>query len=102
APSARLSAPLDTVAPATGGDGKIYVFGWHSDSYGPVSTEIFNPANKTWTAAPVSECAIDASGAARGPDGRIYVTGFGCTAAFDPATKSWTKLPDLFPFDNRL
>lgn len=99
---ASLPTRRDSLAAATGSDGRIYAIGGCYST--PLSTvEAYTPSTNSWTAVapmPTARCELAAVAA---PDGRIYAlggftTGGGDLAtveAYTPSTNSWETVAPM-------
>jgi N-acetylneuraminic acid mutarotase len=100
----------DDMAAAVGADGKIYAIGGRyqttSGFGGPTdAVEAYDPGTQTWAPLPSLPGGPRWSlSATTGSDGKIYIMGgivppSGNASsefdAYDPATQTWTRLPDL-------
>lgn len=106
APLAEMTVGRYTFAAVTAPDGRIYVFGGRDESETPqvlANVERYDPATNTWTTLADLPAARSGSGAAVGPDGRIYVGGgidqsnqaLANVDRYDPATNTWTTMAGL-------
>jgi N-acetylneuraminic acid mutarotase len=99
---ANLLTARDSVAAATGADGKIYAIGGFGGTSSLSSAESYDPATNTWTAIAAMSTPRSDLAAATGPDGRIYAIGGSHGASvlssveiYDPATNSWSAGPPM-------
>lgn len=85
---------------AVGEDGRVYVFTGYNDTAGTevAATQIYNPANGTWTLGADIPVGMWGSKAQLGWDGRIYVLGgsdssgapLNAVQIYDPEDDSWS------------
>jgi N-acetylneuraminic acid mutarotase len=93
----------DSLAAATGPDGRIYAIGGYDGSHHLNRVEAYDVASNTWS----TEASLPGVGrgnlpAATGPDGRIYAIGgltdTGATSevdAYDTTTNTWTTVASM-------
>jgi N-acetylneuraminic acid mutarotase len=99
-PVSPLAQARDSLAAATGTDGRIYAIGGRSASGIVGTVERFNPTTGNWKAVAPMPTPRDGLMAATAPDGRIFAIG-GCNnsadvalatvEAYDPATDTWMQ-----------
>jgi N-acetylneuraminic acid mutarotase/uncharacterized coiled-coil protein SlyX len=78
-----------------GDDGKVYVFGGYNQSWGSLAfTQIYDPADDSWTLGTAMTYAEGFVTGAKGFDGRMYVMGgndvMGYLQIYDPVGDSWS------------
>jgi N-acetylneuraminic acid mutarotase len=101
-PIARMTAPRQQHATATGSDGRIYAFEGVNSSTWVRGSEVYDPRSDTWStvASPGGWCC---GGAARGADGRLYLIGGESEAggigtevqSFEPSTNTWVAVAPI-------
>ncbi|MCU0853040.1 MAG: hypothetical protein MUC90_07320, partial [Thermoplasmata archaeon] len=78
-----------------GDDGKVYVFGGYNQSWGSLAfTQIYDPADDSWTLGTAMTYAEGFVTGAKGYDGLMYVMGgsdvVGYNQIYDPVGDSWS------------
>lgn len=103
---APMRSPRDSIAVATGLDGRIYALGgtdWAQPNNTVISTvEAYDPRTNTWTGvAPMPTPRLQLA-ATTGRDGRIYALGgwrdfvpLTTVEAYNPQTDTWEALPPM-------
>jgi len=101
---ADLPTRRDSLAAATGADGRIYAIGGCDDNGNPLSrVDAYTPSTNSWTAVapmPTARCELAAVAA---PDGRIYALGgfnsngqhLATVEAYTPSTNSWQTVASM-------
>jgi len=107
--AASMSTPRDSLAAATGPDGRIYAIGgngYNTNLPALNTVEAYSPASDTWTAVAPLPGARTELAAATGHDGRIYAIGgwtgsagsgaiYNTVEAYNPISNTWTTLAPL-------